>query len=127
MHWEVEQKFRLTAPETVRSELLALGVHFEPAITQVDRYFQHPVRDFAKTDEALRLRQVGERNFITYKGPKIDPLTKTRRELELPLPDGPAITNQYAELLMALGFSPAGTVRKARQVGKISRQGKNIE
>ena len=39
-----------------------------------------------QTDEALRIRQVDGRPLITYKGPKIDRQTKTRREIELPLP-----------------------------------------
>ena len=45
-------------------------------------------RDFARTDEALRLRHVGEFNYITYKGPKLDATTKTRREIEIGLADG---------------------------------------
>ena len=44
-----------------------------------------PCRDFAQTDEALRIRTVGDTSFVTYKGPKLDATTKTRRELELPL------------------------------------------
>ena len=53
----------------------------EPA-EQVDTYFSHPARDFAATDEALRIRSIDQENFVTYKGPKLDATTKTRREID---------------------------------------------
>ena len=87
---EVEQKYRLADRASFEARLAAL--HPSPArtVSQVDRYFAHPGRDFARTDEALRLRRVGELNYITYKGPKLDATTKTRREVEIPLADGEA-------------------------------------
>ena len=73
-----------------------------------DRYFAHPSRDFARTDEALRLRRIGEFNFITYKGPKLDATTKTRREIEIGLADGQQAATDAAELLAAIGFHHGG-------------------
>ena len=73
------------------------------------------------------MRRVGERNCITYKGPKIDAETKTRRELELPLGDGEAAREQYAELLLVLGFRPVATVRKLREPARLLWQGHQIE
>jgi len=127
MQWEVEQKFRLSDVQKVAAKLTELGVRFTEASQQTDRYFNHPARDFAKTDEALRLRQVGEENFITYKGPKIDPDTKTRRELELPLPHGKHIPEQFAELLAALGFRPVAIVQKKRRRGELLWEGHDVE
>ena len=127
MHWEVEQKFRVRDVQAVRSSLAALGVQFHDAILQVDHYFNHPARDFGRTDEALRIRQVGEQNFITYKGPKIDATTKTRRELELQLPSGPDVSSQFAELLSALGFISVTSVSKVRQPGSLSWNGQQVE
>ncbi len=127
MHYEVEQKFPLTDPAAVQARLAALGAQFQPPIDQLDLYFRHPSRDFAKTDEALRLRQVGQQNFITYKGPKIDPNTKTRRELELPLPDGEPALQQFVELLSVLGFAPVATVKKRRSLAEIHWQGFEVE
>ena len=43
-----------------------------PARRDADHYFNAPDRDFAVTDEAVRVRSIGEKNFVTYKGPKID-------------------------------------------------------
>lgn len=113
--FEVEQKFRVAGFEAVRERLVELGAHFAPPIEQADTYFSHPARNFTQTDEALRLRRVGESNCITYKGPKLDAQTKTRRELELPLPAGAAAFDQYSELLRTLGFGEVATVRKRRE------------
>ena len=98
-----------------------------PAIGQSDRYFAHPSRDFARTDEALRIRTVGASSFVTYKGPKIDVTTKTRRELELPLDPGDADGSQFAELLTALGFTPVAVVRKQRCPFHIDHAGRRVE
>ncbi|WP_048147974.1 class IV adenylate cyclase [Palaeococcus ferrophilus] len=80
-----------------------------------DTYYQHPCRDFAETDEALRIR-VKRFNghfeaFLTYKGPKIDERSKTRREIEVTIED----PDKYEELLKALGFREVTTVRKVRE------------
>jgi len=127
MHWEVEQKFRADDLQAIRSALAQLGAEFHASLQQVDHYFNHPARDFARTDEALRLRQIGEQNFITYKGPKVDAATKTRRELELPLPRGSNTYSQFTELLTALGFVSVATVRKVRQPGSLSWSGQHVE
>jgi adenylate cyclase, class 2 len=127
MQWEVEQKFAVSDVGATRTKLAELGVAFGPQVEQTDRYFNHPARDFAQTDEAFRLRQVGNRNFITYKGPKIDPATKTRRELEIPLPDGPKVPAEFAELFVALGFRPVATVQKKRLPGKLLWEGQIVE
>jgi adenylate cyclase class 2 len=115
MHLEVEQKFRVPDHEPLRGRLHELGAARMGTVVQADRYFAHPASDFAQTDEALRLRQVGDENWITYKGPRIDSHTKTRRELELPLAPGPLSLDQYAELLVAVGFRPVATVQKTRE------------
>jgi adenylate cyclase, class 2 len=127
MKWEVEKKFPLENVATVKARLLELGARFSDPIQQSDRYFSHPVRDFHKTDEALRLRQVGENNFVTYKGPKIDSDTKTRHELELPLSSGPQIAEQFVELFNALGFREVATVQKTRRPGELTWDGHPVE
>ncbi len=87
----------------------------EDPIEQTDQYFAHPCRDFAATDEALRIRTVGDKSFVTYKGPKLDKTTKTRREIELPLDPADHDGSQFASLLTALGFQPVAVVRKQRR------------
>ena len=115
MEFEVEQKYPVDATSRVEQALLELGATTEPPLEQVDQYFAHPARDFARTDEALRIRRVGEQNFVTYKGPKLDATTKTRREIELPLEPGDDGFRRFGELLAALGFRPVAEVRKTRR------------
>jgi adenylate cyclase class 2 len=95
---------------------------WDDAIEQADQYFAHPCRDFATTDEALRIRTVGDESYVTYKGPKLDATTKTRREIEQPLSDG----RQFSELLAALGFTPVATVRKTRRPFVLDRDGQQV-
>ena len=118
MHWEVEQKYRIEG-DSVELELAKMGVQFTEAVRQTDHYFNHPQRDFAVTDEALRIRQVGVHNFVTYKGPKIDLQSKTRQETEIALGDGMETAQQFGEILRNLGFRAAGTVLKTRRSGQI--------
>lgn len=126
MQWEVEQKFAVNEGDQARAKLLALGIKLGEPILEVDHYFNHSARDFAKTDEALRLRVSGEANFITYKGPKIDSTTKTRKEIEVPLPPGPEVIQRFKGLLESLGFRPVSTVQKLRRAGQCSWQGQTV-
>lgn len=127
MHFEVEQKFPLADSAAVERRLRELGARDGESMTQVDLYFNHPARDFANTDEALRIRQIGEANFITYKGPKFDATTKTRKELELPLPAGAESAESFAEMLLALGFRRVAEVRKQRRTLNMQWQGREAE
>jgi len=81
MQYEVEQKFPVSDMPALQERLIALGATIGETQVEVDLYFGHPARDFSKTDEALRIRRIGAKNCITYKGPKIDITTKTRCEI----------------------------------------------
>jgi adenylate cyclase class 2 len=126
MRYEVEQKHRVDNLAAFVARLAVRGVALGPAIAQADRYFAHPSRDFAHTDEALRIRTAGASSFVTYKGPKVDATTKTRRELELPLNPQDADGSQFAELLTALGFTPVATVRKQRRPFHVDHAGRCV-
>ncbi|MBM4003851.1 MAG: class IV adenylate cyclase [Planctomycetes bacterium] len=115
MLFEVEQKFRVANFDAVGRRLSELGITVGDPVEQVDTYFRHPQRDFARTDEALRLRREGVENRITYKGPKIDGVTKTRREIELAFEPGSDRYQDFTALLMALGFTTVADVRKIRR------------
>jgi adenylate cyclase class 2 len=126
MQYEVEQKFPIADAADGRERLRGLGAAFDSPIEQADTYFGHPARDFGQTDEALRLRQVGPENFVTYKGPKLDALTKTRREIEMGLESGVRASEQFAEILLALGFRRVLTVRKRREPGHLTWEGQSV-
>jgi adenylate cyclase class 2 len=127
MQFEVEQKFYVDRLDEVESQLRQVAAEFGQVHGQTDTYFNHPARDFAVTDEAFRLRCDGDENFVTYKGPRIDPTTKTRRELELPLPAGPEYRSQFATLLEALGFRRVAEVHKDRRKAFVTWEGSRIE
>jgi adenylate cyclase class 2 len=124
--YEVEQKYRVRDLVAVREALLARYAAFHAHIEQVDRYFAHPSRDFKLTDEAFRLRRDGSANRITYKGPKIDVAVKTRREIELPLPDGADYLDQFSELLESLGFRHVAKVSKRRTSVQLTGLGRVV-
>jgi adenylate cyclase class 2 len=127
MKYEVEQKHRVDDGWDLASRLAEYGATLGEPIFQADQYFAHPCRDFAKTDEALRIRTEYGRSFVTYKGPKLDTNTKTRRELELPIGAVTSGPQRFAELLEALGFSPVALVRKERRPFEIHYAGREIE
>lgn len=127
MSYEVELKFRVVDQTVLEQRLYDLGATIDSPRQEVDLYFAHPARDFATTDEALRIRCKGALNFITYKGPKIDANTKTRREIDLPLPSGEASAEAWNGLLETLGFSAVGKVCKSRRKAHIAWQGRRVE
>jgi adenylate cyclase class 2 len=113
---EVEAKAYCEDLLGFEERIKGLGAEYKSEVEQVDIYFNHPARDFGQTDEALRIRRVGGKATFTYKGPKIDLLTKTREELKVELSDGDAMK----EVLLKLGFSEVGTVRKVRRKYKLN-------
>ncbi|MFB6094278.1 MAG: class IV adenylate cyclase [Halanaeroarchaeum sp.] len=112
--YEVEVKVR-TDHEAVREALAARGATRIGAVEQTDVYYDAPHRDFAETDEALRIRREddGETSeaALTYKGPLLEEASKTREEIETALVEPDAVD----EILDALGFAPAATVQKSRE------------
>ena len=127
MTYEVENKFPVASITAIEAKLVALGCQFAEAVTQRDQYFNHPARDFAETDEALRIRSVGQSNCVTYKGPKVDTATKTRREVEPLLGEGSETADQMAAVLVALGFRPVRVVEKSRRTADLVWQGTSVE
>lgn len=124
--YEVELKFPLFQAEAVLRELDLCGARETCTLQQSDLYFNHPVRDFEHTDEALRIRSVGDEHCVTYKGPVVDSQTKTRREIEVSL-SGAAAGQQSAEMLELLGFRPVRQVRKRRRLYELVWQDCRVE
>ncbi len=127
MRYEVEMKFPVADMASLESRLAGLGATISAAESEVDVYFAHPARDFAQTDEALRIRHKGRANSLTYKGPKVDAVTKTRREIDLPLPPDAETARAWTGLLNALGFTIVGEVRKSRRKAHVVWQGRRVE
>ncbi len=127
MSYEVELKFPLADKNKILSDLKSIEARPEAELSQCDRYFAHPSRDFGRTNEAFRIRQSGEHTKLTYKGPLLDEATKTRREIELSLADGQKTAEDMAELLTCLGFKEVRAVRKTRTPYHLNWQGFEME
>jgi len=147
--YEVEQKYPVADVKAIEDRLSRLGASWHGTAEQVDRYFNHPSRDFAVTDEALRLRSTAAGVAITWKGPRLDATAKTRREIELPLALAavpaaaqalaavpaaaqalaavPAMLDHWTELLEALGFRRVREVAKRRRLATVAWEGAAIE
>ena len=115
---EVEAKYLVTNVGEFEQAALRWGGG-NPALEyrQCDEYFNHPCRDFDQTDEAIRIRSCNGQIELTYKGPRLDTITKTREELELEIPstNSGQSNSVLRSLLIVLGFTPAGCVKKVRR------------
>jgi adenylate cyclase, class 2 len=127
MGYEVEVKYRSVDHGLLGQRLTALGASQVGSVGQVDVYLKHPARDFATTNEAFRVRSIGEENRITYKGPRRPGPTKTREEIEIRFADGEEATRQLLDLFKLLGFVPAATIRKTRTSFLLNRAGHSLE
>ena len=109
--------------DRLRERVLAWGATAGGTRRDADLYLDAPDRDFRATDEALRVRSTGYDNLVTYKGPKRDALTKTRREIEVPIAPGPGAAAAMADVFVALGYRPVTVVRKTRHTFDLTRGG----
>ncbi|MFX1488407.1 MAG: class IV adenylate cyclase [Promethearchaeota archaeon] len=124
--FEIEIKVRVSDPDLIRRKLENHHGSYKFFLTHKDIYYNMPksLRDFKKTDEALRLRtsiRYDKKNkynpqeidyFLTYKGKKIDELTKSREEIEIKIED----FEKMREILELLGFQEVLTVMKEREL-----------
>ncbi|WP_418284707.1 class IV adenylate cyclase [Halorubrum sp. DTA46] len=136
--YEVEIKVPADV-DAVRERLRDAGAERVDTRHQSDVYYDAPHRNFAETDEALRVRHEtalpggldsgasgeadetgeageadeigGETTKLTYKGPLLDSASKTRTEHETEVADGDAVAGAFT----GLGFEPAATVEKHRE------------
>lgn len=136
--YEVEVKVE-AAHSPVRARLAELEAERVGRVEQRDTYYDAPHREFAETDEALRMRceldvtatdetdgpdateatEVTEATTqsadgttkVTYKGPLVESASKTREEFETGVDDG----EEMDRILAGLGFDPAAHVEKRRE------------
>ena len=108
--------------DAVRDRLRDVDAERAGTRRQRDVYYDAPHREFAETDEALRIRhetvprsgtdaEPTAETRLTYKGPLLDDDSKTRTEYETAVGDPDATEG----ILSGLGFEPAATVEKRRE------------
>ncbi len=136
---EVEVKAHVNDFNDVKSKLNLIDAVKVNKEHQIDTYFNNNnYRDFEKTDEALRIRKTtasdGEsRIILTYKGAKLDEISKTRKELEVDIEN----YGQMRLILENLGFKAVADVEKHRTtyllddfiitLDKVEKVGKFVE
>lgn len=108
---EVEVKAKINSFQEMKEKLNKIGAVESKNEFQEDIYFASPIVDFAKTDEALRIRTTNNDIFITYKGPKLNKEAKTRKEVEMSIESASKAKDIFEEI----GFKEVRTVRKNRQ------------
>lgn len=119
---EIEMKFPVPDFAPIEAIVRTWQSRPEAPIEEADHYFNSPDRDFARTDEAFRLRRIGASNRLTYKGPKSPGLAKTRTEIEVSLLDGQAAADDMQRMLVCLGYRPVAIVKKQRRVFHFRRE-----
>jgi adenylate cyclase class 2 len=108
---EIEVKARVDDARKMERAIIAMGATPIGIQDQADTYYNAPHRNFENTDEALRIRVEDGGAFLTYKGPKMDTISKTRQEFQTVIKEPETIGN----ILSSLGFFPVATVTKRRK------------
>lgn len=115
----IEVEVKVPVNDKFKIEEIILQLHFTKGnlVKETDFYFDNEAGNFRKGDKALRIRecenltQNTKEAFMTYKGPKMDNISMTRKELEIKIDD--AKTGK--DILENLGFVPVHPVIKLRQ------------
>ncbi|MEM2899892.1 MAG: class IV adenylate cyclase [Thermoplasmata archaeon] len=106
---EIEIKAYIDDFQKVQKKIEEIGAKFVNSKLEIDSYYNIQTRNFAQTDEALRIRESDECT-LTYKGPKVDSSTKTREEINVKVDDA----NELKKIFSRLGFIFISEVRKER-------------
>ena len=109
---EIELKVRVDALGPVRERLQQFNAESSGRVHEHDIYYNAPHRNFAKTDEALRVRYTGGKAVVTYKGAKLKNLgLKAREELNTAVESGEV----FSGILARLGFIKTAEVNNWRE------------
>lgn len=120
MALEIEIKVKVPSLDPIREKLLQNGSVLIAEQDEHDLYYNAPHRDFAVTDEALRIRYLTNQTCgkamppnVTYKGQKVGREGfKSREELIVDL----SSAEEYCLILERLGFRLTAEVVKHREI-----------
>lgn len=107
---ELEMKAKMDKYTKGRIDQILRRAEFLEERIEDDVYFSSPIRDFKETDEALRVRYSGDKAILTYKGPKLDKISKSREEYEA------YVSGEIEQILQKLGYTKLLNVKKKRKV-----------
>lgn len=121
---ELEIKLAVSNLEVARKVLISHGFVYEDTCLEVDVYYAHPCKDFARTDEAFRFRRrkcsAYSLYVVSYKGPRelSSGGLKVREELEVYV-DEPTWAN-IRVIVEKLGFKPIAEFAKKRELYNVA-------
>ncbi len=114
---EVEVKLPIFRRSITERALKEAGFAPGDLVRESDVYYTSDFHDFMAQDEALRIRecdnltQISNKCILTYKGPKLDQVSMTRKELETRVDS----MEDCNAILLALGYKALFPVNKLRQ------------
>jgi len=111
-HRETEVKLRVSNPRKLQQRLKELGFRqITPRLWEHNSLFDFPDGRLARSHQALRLRRVGNENFLTLKGPpQASTRYKMRGEIETRIQE-PQI---FQKILHELGLQETFQYKKRR-------------
>jgi adenylate cyclase, class 2 len=111
---ESEVKLRVPDPEQGRKTVLRIGaLPMEPRHFEDNIFIDDGTGSVLGRGSLLRIRRVGDKGVLTFKGPrKVVEGIKTREEIEVALPDPDTVERLFA----ALGYKPIFRYQKYREV-----------
>jgi adenylate cyclase class 2 len=112
MLYEVESKNRVESIERIKQILEENNAGYLGVSMQDDMYYNSLIRDYARTDEALRIRNTGDSAELTYKGPKVKTAgAKAREEYNVAI----SSAADMEKILTRTGFFVSRGVKKRRE------------
>jgi adenylate cyclase, class 2 len=111
---ESEVKLRIQDPEVGRKTVLRIGgLPMEPRHFEDNIFIDDDEGSVLSRGSLLRIRRVGEKGVLTFKGPRqVVEGIKTREEIEVALPDPETVERLFA----ALGYKAIFRYQKYREV-----------
>ncbi len=107
---ELEMKAKIDKYNRGRVEQITKKAEYLGERLEEDIYFSSPIKNFKETDEALRIRKSQGKTILTYKGPKIDRISKSREEIET------FVSGDINLILERLGFYKFIEIKKKRKL-----------
>lgn len=114
---EIEAKMAVPSLDVVRGKLRELNAEHKGRTMETNTFFDTEDRSLLAADEGLRLRRNlnvdtnADEHVITYKGPRLHGVLKSRDEVELTVTS----SDDAAQLLERLGFVRMLTFEKRRE------------
>lgn len=111
---EIEVKIEVSDPETIKEKLFSLGAKLEKErFFEENTLYDFPSQPLYKSSQALRLRKINKKFFLTFKGsPQKSRKFKVREEYETEIKNG----KEFQKILKRLRLKPVFNYKKHRSL-----------